>query len=84
MCAACESVVSWNWLDRNPGVASSLLAAERRRDPEGFAEFCAGVVVAKIEYWNVQGGRPMAARRPRRGNAVPGRAAANPVDRESQ
>lgn len=48
MCAACESVVPWDWLDENPAVANWLLAAERRRDPEGFAEFCAGVVLAKI------------------------------------
>ena len=73
-CAACESVVSWDWLDRNPAVANSLLAAERRRDPGGFTEFCAGVVLAKIEYWGTLGGRPMAARRPRRGkrSAQPG------------
>jgi len=74
VCAACESVVSWDWLDANPAEATSLLAAERRRDPEGFVEFCAGVVLAKIEYWDTLGGRPVAARRPRRGkrSARPG------------
>lgn len=74
VCAECESVVPWDWLDENPAVANWLLAAERRRDPEGFVEFCAGVLLAKIEYWDTRGGRPVAARRPRRGkrSARPG------------
>ena len=72
-------MVSWDWLDENPAVANWLLAAERRRDPEGFAEFCAGLVVAKLEYLNVQDGRPMAARRPRRGKR-----SARPSGRQSR
>ena len=65
LCAGCESVVSWEWLDRNPAVANSLLAGVRRRDPEGFAAFCARVVLAKIEYRDrAQGRRPRHADRP--------------------
>ena len=53
-CAACGSVVSWDWLDANPAVANSLVAGVRRRDPEGFAAFCAGVVMAKVEHWDAK------------------------------
>ena len=59
LCAACESVVSWEWLDRNPAVANSLMASVRRRDPGGFAAFCAGAVLAKVDHWDARvEGRP--------------------------
>ena len=54
LCVACESLVSWEWLDRNPAVANSLMADLRRRDPGGFAAFCAGVVLAKVDYWDAK------------------------------
>ena len=63
LCAACESVVSWEWLDGNPAVANSLMAGVRRRDPGGFAAFCAGVVLAKVEHWDAKA----EGRRPRHG-----------------
>lgn len=65
MCTACGSVVSWEWLDGNPAVANSLIAGMRKRDPEGFLAFCAGVVVAKVEDRDakVEGRRPRHADR---------------------
>ena len=65
LCAACGSVVSWEWLDENPAVANSLMAGVRRRDPEGFAAFCAGVALAKVEHWDakVEDRRPRHAAR---------------------
>ena len=43
-------------------MANSLMAGVRRRDPEGFAAFCAGLVLAKVEYWDAKA----EGRRPRR------------------
>lgn len=56
---ACASVVSWEWLDGNPAVANALMVGGRRRDPEGFAAFCAGVILAKVAHWDAKAeGRP--------------------------
>ena len=48
-------------------MANSLLAGVRRRDPEGFAAFCAGVVLAKVDHWDAkaEGRRPRLADRAR-------------------
>ena len=48
-------------------MANSLVAGVRRRDPEGFAAFCAGLVLAKVEYWEAkaEGRRPHHADRVR-------------------
>ena len=78
LCAACESVVSWEWLDENPAVADSLVAGVRRRDPEGFTTFCAGVVLAKVEYWDAKA----EGRRPRHGERAADRDGAVALVRE--
>ena len=48
---------------RESGSGECLMAGVRRRDPDGFTAFCAGVVLAKVEYRDAKA----EDRRPRHG-----------------